>query len=117
MKTVPKSLRLKSKNDKTSYPVELTGEQIALTRSLYLRLTQLWLHNGVGEIVRENGFVDRVPLYECFFCHKGAYNDASAIPHDRDCIVVSADAEWGKMNAKFIAALNGDSDADPGREA
>lgn len=107
MKTVTKSLRLKNKGDKTVYTVQVTGEQIMLVRSLYMRIEQMWIHNGVAEIVRENSFVDRVPLYECFFCHKGSYGDASAIPHTKECIIPLADAEWEKMNAQFIEVLNG----------
>jgi len=98
-------VRLKNKHDKTVYTVNITGEQIMLIRSLYLRIEQTWVHNGVAEVLRENNNVERIPFRECYYCHRGSYEDAASIPHSSDCIVTLADAEFGKLNEEFVRIL------------
>ena len=77
-----------------------------LVRSLYLRIEQTWVHTGVAELIRETGNVERIPLYECYYCHRGSYENAAVISHASECIIPLADAEFGKMNAQFIEVLD-----------
>lgn len=97
-------VNLKNKPDKTVYTVQITGEQINLIRSYSLRTEQLWVHCGISEQIRENGDVDRVPFWECYFCHKGSYRDADSIQHKETCVVPLADREFSAMNDQFIQA-------------
>lgn len=97
---------LKNKHDKTVYTIQVTGEQIMLIRSLYLRIEQTWIHNGIAELLRENNKIERVPFWECYYCHRGSYENAASIPHGDDCIVTLADAEFGKMNEQFMQVLD-----------
>jgi len=111
VRTATKSIRLKNKGDKTVYTVQITGEQITLVRSLYLRVEQVWIRSETtSRVIRENGDVDCIMLYECQFCRKGSHESAGSISHKKDCIVALADAEWEAMNAQFIEALNGGED-------
>lgn len=97
---------LKNKHDKTVYTIQVTGEQIMLIRSLYLRIEQTWVHRGVCEVIRETQKVERIPIYECYYCNRGSYEDAASIPHSDDCIVTLADAEFGKLNEQFLQVLD-----------
>lgn len=96
----------KRKEDKTLYTVTITGEQIKTIRSIYLRIETVYVHRGVAEIIGESGKVERVPLYECHFCHQGSYESIAAIPHTRDCIIPLADKEFDALNAQFIQVLD-----------
>lgn len=105
MRTKTQSLRLKNKEDKTEYVVTLSGEQINLIRRLYLRLEQMWIRNDVEPYLKANGDVERRAVYECWYCHRGSFENASAIQHKQECICTLSDAEWEKMNAEFIRAM------------
>lgn len=98
-------VRLKRNGDKTVYTVKITGDQIMTIRSLYLRVEQTWVHHGIAELLRENGKVERVPFYECYYCHRGSYEGASAISHEQECIVSIADKEFDALNAQFVEVL------------
>ena len=99
-------VRLKNKHDKTVYTIQMTGEQIMLVRSLVLRIEQTWVHHGVCEVIRETQKVERIPIWECYYCSRGSYEDAASIPHADDCIVTLTDAEFGKLNEEFIKVLS-----------
>lgn len=98
-------VRLKNKHDKTVYTVQITGEQIMLIRSLVLRIEQTWIGCRSSQVIRENNVVEHIPLYECYYCRRGSYEDAASIPHSADCIVTLTDAEFGKLNEEFIKVL------------
>lgn len=99
-------VNLKNKHDKTVYAVQITGEQIMLIRSLVLRIEQTWVHHGVAELLRENNHVERVPFWECHYCHRGSYESAASIPHADECIVTLTDKEFTVLNDQFIKVLS-----------
>lgn len=101
-------LKRNVRNEQTIYTIAVTGGQIMTIRSLYLRTEQLWVHTGIAELVRETGKVERVPFWECHFCHHGSYEDAASIHHDKGCIIPLADKEFDVLNAQFTAALRGE---------
>lgn len=103
------SLPRKKKGDDIIYTVKITGEQIKTIRSFYMRTEQLYGHRGVTRMIQEDGTVKCVSMFECYFCGKGSYESAAAIPHEKDCIIPLAEKEFDALNAQFIDVLNKES--------
>jgi hypothetical protein len=102
----------KRKKDDTVYTIQITGEQIKTIRSIYNRVELVYGRRGAAEVIQEDGHVERIPFYECYFCGQASYKGADDISHTKDCIITLANAEFHALNAQFIALdRKGDTDA------
>lgn len=99
---------MSKKQDKTVYTVQITGEQIKTIRSVYMRIEQVYVHRGVAEIIMDDGKVERVPFFECYFCHQGTYGRLSDLAHTKDCTIPLAEKEFDTLNGQFIKVLEGE---------
>ncbi len=103
-RTALKHIEVKQTKEQKRYQIEITEEQIALIRGFAFRTEQLYIRHNMNRLPAENGDVIPTYTYECYFCGKVSYENAAAIPHEKDCIVPFSDREYGALNEQFLAA-------------
>ncbi len=98
-------LGLKSRpNEPKTYAITITEEQVAFIRGLVLRVDMIWIRHEISRLVDDTGNVKIASVYECYFCNRGSWESASAIVHEKDCVVALVEKEFNGLNTQFLEA-------------
>lgn len=93
-----------------TYTVQVTDEQIKYIRSLHLRAVLMWTRTSTSVMLENGGRISRSMIWECEFCHRGSFEGAPKIPHEKSCIIPTGKMEFETLNEQFIKATHGEQE-------